>query len=253
MSLLHPGLHVVRRDDHHLQVGLEPPWRLVLPDDPDVRRVLAELAAGVTPTPSTVAGHRAWRDLRAAGMVVSPAPAGPPARIAVTGAGRAVGEAARLLAEAGTVPAGGTGAADLTLVLSPGEPRRETVDDLVRDGRAHLLLTASPTGYRVGPLVVPGETACLRCVDAHLAERDPRRGVVVEQLAGRPADPDDPVLESLAVAWAVRDALRHVAGEPTATWSATLDLGRDLAPARREWRRHPHCGCSWADRVSDAR
>ena len=41
-----PGLRVVRRDDRHLQVGLDAPHRLVVEDRPEVRRVLARLAAG---------------------------------------------------------------------------------------------------------------------------------------------------------------------------------------------------------------
>ena len=35
-------------------------------------------------------------------------------------------------------------------------------------------------------------------------------------------------------------------GDRPATWSATLTLGADLALPRRDWPRHPHCGCSWA-------
>ena len=111
--------------------------------------------------------------------------------------------------------------ADLAIVVAAGEPSRTLVDDHLRAGRPHLVVGAGPRGYRVGPFVVPGSTACLRCVDAHLAVRDPRRGVVVEQLAGRTAAPDDTVLEQLAVTWAVRDALRYLAGERPSTWSAT--------------------------------
>ena len=107
------------------------------------------------------------------------------------------------------------------------------------------MVGAHPRGYRVGPFVEPGVTACLRCVDAHLGERDPRRGVVVEQLAGRTAAPDDLALEALAVTWAVRDALRYLAGADPSTWSATVDLDLELDPLRQAWTRHPHCGCAW--------
>jgi len=69
--------------------------------------------------------------------------------------------------------------------------------------------------------------------------------VVVEQLAGRTAAPDDPVLEALAVTWAVRDALRYLAGGTPSTWSATVALDVELDPHRESWSRHPHCGCAW--------
>src|SRR4051812_11926699 len=40
---LRPGLHVVRRDDRHLQVGLDPPERLVLADRPGLHEPLTPL------------------------------------------------------------------------------------------------------------------------------------------------------------------------------------------------------------------
>jgi hypothetical protein len=244
MSLLRTGLHVVRRDDRHLQIGVDPPWRLVVPDEPDVQEVLDALVAGRPPSPRTAAGHRVLRDLDRADML---RPAGEPARayaVAVTGAARPSAEAERVLRAAGVVPVGPE-RSELSIVVATGEPPRDLVDDHVRAGRPHLVVGAGPRGYRVGPFVVPGVTACLRCVDAHLAEHDPRRGVIVEQLAGRAAAPDEPVLEALAVTWAVRDALRYLAGACPSTWSATVDLDLELDPRLREWARHPHCGCAW--------
>src|SRR3954465_2514765 len=104
MDLLRPGLHVVRRDDRHLQIGLDPPWRLVVPDEPDVQRVLADLVAGRATSPSTAAGHRVLRDLRAADMVrPQPRPA-PEAAVSVAGDSRPAAEVARLLVAAGVGP-----------------------------------------------------------------------------------------------------------------------------------------------------
>src|SRR6478736_10257518 len=211
MSLLRTGLHVVRRDDHHLQIGVDPPWRLVVPDEADVQRLLDDLLAGRTPAPQTSAGHRVLQELAAADML-RPTPDPPRSyAVAVAGAAHAAVETERLLRAAGVLPVH-VEHADLAIVVATGEPPRALVDDHVRAGRPHLVVGAGPRGYRVGPFVVPGTTACLRCVDAHLAERDPRRGVVVEQLAGRPAAPDDPALQALAMSWAIRDALRYLAG-----------------------------------------
>ncbi|GAA4692662.1 hypothetical protein [Nocardioides conyzicola] len=244
MSLLRTGLHVVRRDDRHLQIGLDPPWRAVVPDEPDVQAVLDDLVAGRAPSPATAAGHRALRELHRADLL-RPEPVAPPARtVSIAGDARPAAEAERLLRASGVVP-DTADRADLAVVLVSGEPARDLVDDHLRTGRPHLVVGAHARGYRVGPFVEPGTTACLRCVDAHLAERDPRRGVVVEQLAGRTAAPDDLALEALAVTWAVRDALRYLAGAEPSTWSATVDLDLELDPARRTWSRHPHCGCAW--------
>ena len=237
MSLL-PGLHVVRRDDHHLQVGVDPPRRAVLPDQPDVRRLLADLATGRTPEPATPAGRRALADLAEAGLL-----AGPVARGGAVALTRGAGEVERLLRESGCTL---DPAARVALLAVAGEVPRPDADDEVRAGRPHLVLGAHTHGWTVGPFVVPGRTACLRCVDAHLGEQDPRRALVVEQLAGRPAAPADPALATLAAAWAVRDALTFLGGGEPATWSATVELGPELPPRRRTWARHPHCGCSWA-------
>jgi len=212
-----------------------------VPNQPDVQCVLDDLLADRVPAPETLAGHRLLRDLDRADMLrPDPQPSGPHA-VTVAGAARPAAESERLLRAAGV----STVHADLAIVVAAGEPSRTLVDDHLRAGRPHLVVGAGPRGYRVGPFVVPGSTACLRCVDAHLAVRDPRRGVVVEQLAGRTAAPDDTVLEQLAVTWAVRDALRYLAGERPSTWSATVDLDLELDPHRHEWSRHPHCGCAW--------
>jgi len=244
MSLLRPGLHVVRRDDRHLQIGLDPPWRLVVPDDPDVQGVLDDLVAGRPPAPATPAGHRLLRDLGRADMF-RPGQQPLAGAVSVAGAAGPAAEVLRQLRAAGLDP-GPVDRADLVIVVAAGEPPRDLVDEQLRSGRPHLVVGAGARGFRVGPLVVPGMTACLRCIDAHLGEHDPRRGVVVEQLAGRTADPEEPVLEALAVTWAVRDALRFLAGAAPSTWSATIELDVERDPQRREWARHPHCGCSWA-------
>ena len=82
--------------------------------------------------------------------------------------------------------------AEVTLVLADGEPRRDDVDGHVRDGRAHLVVAATAYGFTIGPFVLPGATACLRCVDAHLGQHDPRRAVVLEQVGGLPDGPRGP-------------------------------------------------------------
>ena len=114
------------------------------------------------------------------------------------------------------------------------------------EGAPHLLLSGNgrPGGLRLGPFVRPGATACLRCVDAHEAAPDPRRSLVLQQLADLPAARIDPSLLAWGVAWAAREVLRYVSGAQPATWSATVDLDDDV-PVVRAWERHPHCGCAW--------
>ena len=49
---LRPGWHVVRRDADTLQIGIDPPHRVVLSDSPGVRAVLAALRGGRRPARS---------------------------------------------------------------------------------------------------------------------------------------------------------------------------------------------------------
>jgi hypothetical protein len=135
-----------------------------------------------------------------------------------------------------------------TLVVTLGEPRRRTSDRLVRDDVTHLWLAVLPAGVRIGPFVEPGRSACLRCVDAHLGERDARRATVLHQLDDLPAAPHavwDPSLLDLGAAWAVRDVVRRLDGEPSTLRSATVTVSADLEMTRHDWLRHPHCGCAW--------
>jgi hypothetical protein len=106
----------------------------------------------------------------------------------------------------------------------------------------------------VGPFVVPGVTACVRCIDAHRSVLDPHHVAVTTRYvhatsqprADGLADLAEPALAALALAWAIRDVATHLAGGEPATWSRTLSLGAEPAARREEtWMRHPGCGCSW--------
>lgn len=139
----------------------------------------------------------------------------------------------------------GVGGPSLVVVLHEGEARRGQHDSLVAAGQAHLPVWWRGGLPHVGPLVVPGVTACLRCLDAHESEADPRRPLLIEQAARETAPPHDPVLAALATAWTVREAQRWVEGEAPTTWSATARLGPDGPAHLTSWARHPYCGCAW--------
>ena len=263
-----------RRDDAHLQVGVDQP-RVVLPDTEGVRRLLHDLDCGDGLSSLTPEAGLALDRLAEAGVVVERAELdgavrddrrgtalavfaatgpGAPARLAARASCRVavvapepwLAAAADRVALAGLEMAGDH-RPTVTLAVFPGEPARSQVDLLVRKDRTHLVVTLFPDRVRLGPFVVPGATACLRCVDAHLAEDDPRRGLVLEQLESRPglSVPSDPLLAQAALCLAVRELASYAEGDRPATWSATLTLSADLSLPRQAWPRHPHCGCSW--------
>jgi len=235
---LKPGYVVVRRDHGHVQVGVDAPHRAILPDTADVRRLLADLVAGRVSTPLSLPARRALADLVAAELVDDGTPAAP-APVAVDGPPEL---AAMLRSMLGPIL---EERPELVVLLSAGPLLRDRVDPLVRSGTAHLVVEGGPDSWVVGPLVVPGVTACLRCVDAALGEQDLRRALVLEQTARASRLSSDRLLPHLALSWAARDVLAHLAGTRVATWSATVTLTRTEMPVERTWRRHPHCGCAW--------
>ncbi|MFT4287468.1 hypothetical protein [Nocardioides sp.] len=261
--ILRPGLTAVRHDDAHLQVG-----HVVLADTAPVRRLLATLASPEPgEPPDSLPARRALAALTAADAVV-PAPTSPTASwlagaygsshperaaaraaaaVSLTGPAALVGPVSTLLKAAGVLPVDGPGS--LAVVLSLGPVRRSLLDEHLRSGVPHLPVAGTASCWEVGPLVVPGQTACLRCVD--LDDPDPRRPLVVDQLA-QVADstPVDPVAQSLALALVVREVLAYVDGDLPDTWSAVLTLPAVGLPSSQAFARHPLCGCAW-DALAD--
>ena len=103
----------------------------------------------------------------------------------------------------------------------------------------------------MGPLVLPGQSACLRCLDLTRAERDPAWPLILAQLSGQAgADPPgcDTVLATTVAAQAVAQALAFIDqdGQAPAVTNGTLEL---VLPGwqwrRRTWQPHPQCGCRY--------
>lgn len=250
---LAPGVHVVPRDDEHVQVGLDPPARVVVRRRPELLAALDALVRGRAPVVTGPEVATLLSALEAAGLLLpprdpdaAPDPVASTGTVAVVDRGLGLDTLTRLLVRSGVRPARAGQPPDLYVVGSPGPVPRASLDDWLCEGAPHLVLagTGAPGSLRLGPLVEPGLTACVRCVDAAEAAHDPRRTLVVEQLAALPARSPDPALLALAVAWAAREAAAYVGGGRPVTWSATVDLD-GAAPVVRAWERHPHCGCAW--------
>lgn len=247
--VLRPGLRVVRRDDGHLQLGLDEPDRLVLPDRPGLLESLTHLDRVVPPHLTQTLGQLAsqgWVVDATAQQEAGVRRRASRAAVAVEGDADLTGTMSRLCTRAG-IPLQESSAGLLRVIVSRGEPRRERADALMRDDTPHLWVTALDGGIRVGPFVDPGRSTCLRCIDAHLGDLDPRRATVLHQLEQDPppSSPVDPTLLVLGAAWAVRDLARVLDGAISALRSRTVTVSNDLEVTARTWLRHPHCGCAW--------
>ncbi len=169
---------------------------------------------------------------------------------------RAAGLRPRVLPH-GKLPAGSATAPErLTgLLVAVGEPPREAVDTWMRSGTPHLLVRLTEGSAVIGPFVLPGETACLRCIDAHHTDVDPSWPLLVTQYASAVMreredtvpEPVDRLLAALASAWAARELASCAEGRLPATASVTVRLDPHLtALETHRWPRHPACGCGWA-------
>lgn len=209
------------------------------------------------------------------------------ALVVVEGAGRVGATVAALLAAAGvgavevvddgiTRPedcgvgglppsAVGTPRGEAARTLLPGEPSARTrLPELVvltpapgvPLGEAprlvpHLLAEVRGEVGVVGPLVSPGSSACLRCLDLTRADRDPDWPLIALQL-GEPVRGVQPCDSGLALAVAAQTALQALAfldaASLPATVGGTLELVLpDWRWRRRSWQLHPDCGCGWRD------
>ncbi len=297
--LLLPGTRVLRRDAHHLQVGLDPATRVVLPDSPELRRLesgetlrhdhdlLARLGPVVLPDDaalrsalppcgaSSYAEPDAWsrhtiaslaRDRRADSftlgrreshvVVVQAVPRH--RRDQPGGLADALAEELRVLCRrsglrvAPCLPGGPRAQRPpvVRALVCLGEPDRRTLDEWEEP---HLLVRFVEGDGFVGPFVEPGRSACVRCADAHLADRDPAWPLLLEQYArlggadradGVP-EPVDAALAAVCLAWAARDLATHAEGETPLTCGRTLRIAPSLVEVEtQDWPQRPDCGCA---------
>ncbi len=134
------------------------------------------------------------------------------------------------------------------LVVLTGLHPPEQVVQLLRDRIPHLAVSADEAIGIVGPLVRPGGTACLRCLDLARTDRDPAWPLILAQLGRRRPDPParDAVLTMAVTAQAAAQVLHFVERPqlPGPAENATLEL---VQPGwqwrRRSWPPHPACIC----------
>jgi len=144
----------------------------------------------------------------------------------------------------------GDRAPDLTILVGYRPP--EQLTGLQRRRIPHLAVCVSEAIGVVGPLVQPGRTACLRCLDLARADRDSAWPLILAQLPASRMDAtaDDPVLATAVAAQAAAQTLAFAdrAGMDALTANGTLELA---LPAwqwrRRTWLPHRACTCGGWD------
>lgn len=134
----------------------------------------------------------------------------------------------------------------LTVIAASGlEADRVAPTELLRRDAPHLIVRPAVGGAVIGPLVVPGESSCLRCADLTRRDADPAWPGLLAQLGRRTAWLSPAVL-AWAASTAVAQVMSFLGGGRPETVGATLELAAPTYAMRwRRWPPHPECGCHW--------
>lgn len=272
LPALRPGAQVLRRDDHHLQIGTAP--GIVIADRPGLLSLLLSLD-GSRDLDELRRAHRdvtglgsLLPELLALGAIVDSTSwrsiesraSRDPDRVARRGRRRVAvhdDSGSRALADALRAVLRGAGVGrlfeedpDFLVVVSSGEPARGVFTEARGQGLPHLPVRLVEGRVLIGPSVTPAATPCLECQDRHRAGWDRSWAALVPQFGTRPTHRNPPALTALTTHAAAVEAaavvLDHLDGSdvsPVRGGVLTIGPGhRDHDLQRFEF--HPHCPCS---------
>jgi hypothetical protein len=158
------------------------------------------------------------------------------------------------LVEAGVGAVDACDAADLPigpgrgrpLLVVPSAVARVSRHALAEASTPHLVTEVGETVVRLGPLVLPGRSACFGCLEQGRLDRDPGWAPVSAQLVGRPPGAGATTLLRVAGGLAALHLLAWCAGDDPPVLDGVVEVhlphGRTV---RRGCPPHPVCGCTW--------
>ena len=257
-----------RRPDGGIQLGSDPAHGLVLDglthEDVqllatiDGRSTREDLTAHPTRAGTGSARAAQLLDLLgAAGLLADEAPSArcPDLTVLVEGSGPVARSVAGQLADAGVcavragpyaVDAAEVAGArpDLVVVVTPAPAAPSRAQPLRARGIRHLVVSVAEAAATVGPLVRPGRTPCLECLERQRTDRDPGWPTSVDLPAVRSPEPVscEPALVPLVAALAAAVAVAALRDQ--CPGGVTLDVALPWPRVvQRQWTAHPGCGC----------
>lgn len=285
--MLRPGMNLLRRDPRTLQLGLEWPGVAALHASPTVRAVLeavdgfrdvsAVVMAAAAQGVAVDEAREAVEALIDAGALVDQAVVKPPdvpestwaamwllagprgtadgvlasrrrTRVHVAGAGGVAKAVRSLLGQEKLGLANEAADATVTVVASDQEPSRELADDAMRSGLPFLCVGLRELVGLVGPFVVPGRTACLRCVDLSRSQLDPcwRTLVDATQAGQATVASCPPSLVAATAGYAAQEVALWASGALPACCDGVVEIPHGLGQVQTVgYQPHPQCGCGW--------
>jgi bacteriocin biosynthesis cyclodehydratase domain-containing protein len=252
---------LVWRDPFSLQFGVDPA-RVVLRDVSTAdERIIHALSTGVGSSGLAMIAQSSGasdQDLARLMQQLEPLlmPEASPARavpvVAIAGTGRTVDLIAESLVASGlrvsvsATPSDKT--SDLGIAVGHYVLDPTAHGHWLRRDIPHLAITFGESGATVGPLVEPGRTPCLYCLEFYRRDADASWAAIASQLWGRRSLAETPLLAREVAARAARLVVQRVREgaqpPPIGTTAASVRIDTETgAITRREWLPHPACGC----------
>ena len=251
---LNPLLPVVWRSPISLQFGVTDPPVVLRDVSIADERMIAALATGITPSGLEMIGCSAGATVaEVADFLASVTPALLPIALAthnilVVGSGPTSQRIVQVLASLGHdvwIAADSTAAetTECEFAIAVGQfvldPALHGL--WLRRDIPHLPVILSDSSVSVGPIVDPGRTACLICLQLHATSADAAWPAIASQLLGRRSPADTELVASATAALAVRAVLAWFSdGHPEDQERLDVASGR-VSTAHYE--PHPQCGC----------
>ena len=241
-----PSIPVVWRDSETVQVGLDPEYARLGPLNLSDARGVAELVRGTSLArlSSIVGGEHTARSLiDSCGDVFHRTPRATLPRLAVVGVAPATDTIARTWVGSTRSTVVAASSADITavdvdfvllishFVVSPIDVQPWLGRDI-----AHCAIVFGESSVRVGPVVIPGETACIRCVELAHIDGDPSWSAVAPQMWRRTAAADS---IDLAIHAAAESLSMYPMGGGYSVRVDGVTFSREVSPHDL----HPNCGC----------
>lgn len=246
ITRLDPGVPLLWRDAETLQVGLEGTLRIPA-TEPWVELLISRMAAGFRRGSFDVLAHSVGAPRAAARMLLArldpllvddpPSPRAAWVESIDVADARCEYRLREALADEGVAPGARDDPDDVGVILVEGAAAAMQFARYLRDDTIHLPVALERGRITVGPLVIPGQTACLSCRDQHDRDRDPAWPRIHAQLICRPAGPVS----------AARIAETATLAAQLLSYSAEAGSVVEIsADGRRVWRTvtfHEECRC----------
>ena len=250
----------VWRDPFSLQFGVDPARVILREVTTAEERMIAALGSGVSrsgldmiASSSGASGHEVAGLLRRIKPLLLPEEAPlPAARVSIVGRGQTVERIANALALAGaSVSVSATPVddqADLGIAVGHYVLDPDSYGFWLRRDLPHLPVVFGDESVQIGPLVDPGQTPCLYCLEHYRRDADASWSAIASQLWGRRASSETALVSTEVASRVARLVQGRLERGRAATGRSRTARSFRLAVesgevTRRDWMPHPDCGC----------